>query len=165
MHNGMRQSRRTTISMQKISNPSPLKLWLESKNRTRKMDKTGHVVESHPNTQYRIRMDGSGRLTLRNRKFIREDTTQAKRETPSPHISPLNTNVPQTHAKVDTAVPRTTLTREELTDQVVETSNAHPIVPSRNNIRQLKRLQDFNEAGLGETPGRPSRRLRSGKDF
>ena len=37
-------------------------------------DKTGVVVEVKQFDQYRIRVDGSGRLTLRNRKFLRSYT-------------------------------------------------------------------------------------------
>ena len=35
-------------------------------------DKSGIVVESHGNQQYSVKMDGSGRVTLRNRKFLRK---------------------------------------------------------------------------------------------
>ena len=34
-------------------------------------DKSGVVVENLGNHQYTIKMDGSGRVTLRNRKFLR----------------------------------------------------------------------------------------------
>ena len=40
-------------------------------NRPKHWDKMGVVVESLPYHQYRVRMDGSGRATLRNRKFLR----------------------------------------------------------------------------------------------
>ena len=35
-------------------------------------DKSGTVVESHGNDQYSVRMDGSGRITLRNRQYLRK---------------------------------------------------------------------------------------------
>ena len=37
-----------------------------------KWDKTGIVIEAKEHDQYLIRMDGSGRPTLRNRKFLRK---------------------------------------------------------------------------------------------
>ena len=37
-----------------------------------KWEKTGRVVETHANDQYTIKVDGSGRLTLRNRQFLRK---------------------------------------------------------------------------------------------
>ena len=39
-----------------------------------KWDKSGTIVETHQNDQYTIKVDGSGRLTLRNRKFLRKMT-------------------------------------------------------------------------------------------
>ena len=38
----------------------------------RRWDKTGKVVEKLEHRQYNIRMDGSGRITLRNRKFLKK---------------------------------------------------------------------------------------------
>ena len=35
-------------------------------------DKSGIVVENLDNQQYTVKMDGSGRVTLRNRKFLRK---------------------------------------------------------------------------------------------
>ena len=37
-----------------------------------KWEKTGRVVETHANDQYTIKVDGSGRLTLHNRQFLRK---------------------------------------------------------------------------------------------
>ena len=39
-----------------------------------KWDKTGRVVEIHPHDQYSVKIDGSGRLSLRNRQFLRKMT-------------------------------------------------------------------------------------------
>ncbi|XP_056287434.1 atherin-like [Pseudoliparis swirei] len=39
-----------------------------------KWDRSGIVVESLSHDQYRVRVDGSGRLTLRNRRFLRAYT-------------------------------------------------------------------------------------------
>ena len=38
----------------------------------RRWDKTGKVVEKLLFRQYRVKMDGSGRVTLRNRKYLRK---------------------------------------------------------------------------------------------
>ena len=37
--------------------------------------KTGTIVEILPHRQYRIRMDGSGKVTLRNRRFLQQAST------------------------------------------------------------------------------------------
>ena len=41
-------------------------------DRSTRWDKTGVVVETKPYQQYLVKVDGSGRLTLRNRRFLRE---------------------------------------------------------------------------------------------
>ncbi|RLJ22718.1 hypothetical protein DJ031_00320, partial [bacterium endosymbiont of Escarpia laminata] len=48
----------------------------------RKWDKTGIVIEVRQHDQYAIRVDGSGRITMRNRKFLRRFTPAIKRATP-----------------------------------------------------------------------------------
>ena len=40
----------------------------------KKWDKTGRVIEVMQHDQYRVRVDGSGRITLRNRRFLRNFT-------------------------------------------------------------------------------------------
>ena len=49
------------VRIQKQIGPTPLK-W----------DKTGKVVEVHQHDQYVIKVNGSGRVTVRNRKFLRK---------------------------------------------------------------------------------------------
>ena len=39
--------------------------------RAKKWDKTGMIVESLPHQQYRVRVHDSGRITLRNRQFLK----------------------------------------------------------------------------------------------
>ena len=41
-------------------------------NCPKRWDKTGKVVEKLPHRQYRVKLDGSGHVTLRNRKFLRK---------------------------------------------------------------------------------------------
>ena len=52
--------------------------------RAKKWDKTGIVVETRPNDQYRVKIDGSGQITLRNRQFLRKIS---KQETKNPSVS------------------------------------------------------------------------------
>ena len=40
-----------------------------------KWDRSGTVLETHPHDQYRIKMDGSGRHTIRNRRFLKPIVT------------------------------------------------------------------------------------------
>ena len=52
---------------------------------TRRWDTTGQVIETLPNHQYRVRVDGSGRITLRNRRFLRKPETST---TPPTFLAP-----------------------------------------------------------------------------
>ena len=76
----------------------------------KRWDRTGRIVEVMPNRQYRVRVDGSGRVTLRNRRFLRLIRNEAQQHTltgqtahttpkmliqpatiiPSPTLTPLN---------------------------------------------------------------------------
>ena len=61
-----------------------------------KWDRTGIVVEVQQYDQYVIRVDGSGRVTLRNRKHLRQYTPHIARAPSinSPSVIPLATNMP-----------------------------------------------------------------------
>ena len=43
--------------------------------RAKKWDRTGVIVEVKPHQQYKVRMHGSGQVTLRNRRYLRQITT------------------------------------------------------------------------------------------
>ena len=69
---------RTTESLKAHSRPlRPLspgeRVFLQNQQgrNPNKWDRSGLVVESVGHDQYRVKMDGSGRLTLRNRRFLR----------------------------------------------------------------------------------------------
>ncbi len=49
-----------------------------------KWDRTGTVVEVKQHNQYQVKVDGSGRVTLRNRRFLRKFTPIACPEPPRP---------------------------------------------------------------------------------
>lgn len=88
-------------------------------NYPKRFDKTGRIVEVLQNDQYKLRVDGSGRITLRNRRFLRSykpafpnhnpammespDVMPAPPQSPAPASSPLPTSPTTTKA-----VPRTT---------------------------------------------------------
>ena len=143
-----------------------------------KWDKTGVVVEVKQFDQYRIRVDGSGRLTLRNRKFLRSYTPV--------HIKPPRRSIVEdlgylprkrdrmTHTEDaqpsdEPTVPSTerTPTTSVQTNPEIDNSSApehHPLstpkLPkyphSHSSARYkkaplaLRRLMDFNAKGLNE---------------
>ena len=47
---------------------------VQREDRHKQWDRRGHIVQALPNRQYRIRMLPSGRITLRNQRFIRKFT-------------------------------------------------------------------------------------------
>ena len=49
-------------------------------------DKTGVVVEVKPYQQYAVKVHGSGRLTLRNRRFLREVVPYGERDVSRPEV-------------------------------------------------------------------------------
>ena len=61
----------------------------------KKWDKSGTVIEIMGHDQYRIRMDGSGRTSLRNRRFLRPFTpfTQAYKQVNISQITPSQSSV------------------------------------------------------------------------
>ena len=62
-------------------------------NQPLRWSKRGVVVQVLPNRQYQVRMDGSRRITLRNRKFLRKFTPL--HEDPSDTLRKLPSNVPE----------------------------------------------------------------------
>lgn len=90
----------------------------------------GVIVEALPFRQYRVRMLGSGRITLRNRRFLKE-------------CQPI-------HPHTQSAVPKepiSTHTQSAVPNEPTSTT-ARTEVPSIP--RALKNLADFNKKGLKE---------------
>ena len=61
--------------------PTQTKVMIQTQG---KWNKSGYVVEVLPHRQYRIKVEGSGRVTLRNRRFLRQIPTTAKQHTTPP---------------------------------------------------------------------------------
>ena len=84
-------------------------------NNPRKWNKTGKMVEVRQHNQYAIRVDGSGRITLRNRKFLRKFTPVMTPSTSSRELSAtysLNKYVSRT-ATVHSIVEGSSATRPD----------------------------------------------------
>ena len=80
------------VRIQNQTGPHPLK-W----------DKTGCVVEMRQFDQYVVRVDGSGRVTVRNRKFLRKYTPVYL--PPAKHTIGLNVQPPSSASKSVPAAP------------------------------------------------------------
>ena len=73
--------------------------------RMRRWDRTGRIVECLGPRQYRIRLDGSGRITIRNRRFLRLTHTQGapnppNNPPPAPGLLLAQPAAPQQHPPV-----------------------------------------------------------------
>ena len=99
--------------------------------------RTGRVVEVLPYHQYHIRMDGSGRLSLQNRKFLKINPN-AKVE------HPLQPSIPLPPPRFPSNT--TSNLNPDAPPFVVE----HPTESPARIPRALKQFQNFNKPGLKE---------------
>ena len=89
---------------------SPLKvgdrvrLQNQTGNFPNKWDRTGCVVEVKQFHQYGIRVDGSGRLTLRNRRYLRRFTPAKTQPSQSTILEDIAASKPSHHPPPDTAI-------------------------------------------------------------
>ena len=117
---------------------------------------TGRVVEMLQNRQYRIRVAGSGRITLRNRRFLRKLEAPAA-ATPIPSALPIppesttsDTNTPIQLSEGSTTTPL----RGPVSPSPIQTPRPVPAkIP-----RALSRLFPCNQPGRKELIS-PQRRL------
>ena len=101
------------VRIQNQIGPNPLK-W----------DRTGIVVEVRQFHQYAVKIDGSNRSTLRNRKFLRK-------------FLPMRTTTPPRSVLLDLGHPHNTEqdpdtlkeSEQQLERSVAPKSSAHPVVP------------------------------------
>jgi len=64
-------------------------------NKPKRWSKTGTILEVMPHRQYKVRLDGSSRVTLRNRRFLRKITpANPNRTSLWKHKNITNTNLP-----------------------------------------------------------------------
>ena len=110
--------------------------------RSKRWTRTGSIVEVLPHRQYRVKMDGSGRVTLRNRRFLKETKLPARGSIiPSPAVLPPV--IPA--STLDTPAPPTPT--PPTPDAAMTPVPLNP--PSRSN-RILSRLTDHNRPGAQE---------------
>ena len=155
-----------------------------------KWNKTGRIVEVLPNRQYRIKVDGSGRVTLRNRRFLKAVELNAPTTMPTPSRGTLKPSITPTacppqadHDELPTVdIPETS---DEACPGEIDTPRSRgdsdtldalpimptsPIVPSttpsddnRRLPRSLRNLADHNNRGLVEGQRDMQSRTRSGR--
>ena len=138
--------------------------------------KAGHVIEVLPNRQYRIKLEGSGRITLQNRRFLRRSVHLQPSIIPSPSVPQSNPdrglgehspNLSEQDPLVNTdsglresvqpcSPP---LNTSNATNNVINLANggsatAPTQTPPSHNMRklprELKNLLSYNKPGLNE---------------
>ena len=147
----------------------------------KKWDKTGCVIEVRQFNQYVVRVDGSGRVTLRNRKFLRKYTPVYSKPNPmndmlniipqrcttfnKPVVTPVESVSRKQSMQTTVATPGTT------DDSPVPSVPSVPSIPDTPTVpqfsdgntptseqkesstpRMLTRLQTYNKPGLQEHP-------------
>ena len=112
---------------------------------SKRWKKSGVIVETLPYRQYTIRMDGSGRTTLRNRRFLKKIINVKPQIIPSPVVI--------MDPKADPFIP-TTPQANQTTDEIMITPPGSPspkqLVIAPKVPRALACLKDFNKRGAKE---------------
>ena len=120
--------------------------------KSKRWTRTGSIVEVLPHRQYRVRMDGSGRVTLRNRRFLKTTKLSAQGSIiPSPAMPPPVTPAPMPDATAPPTPgapsPPNPPTPTPPMPNLATTPT--PPLPARSN-RILNRLADHNRPGAHE---------------
>jgi hypothetical protein len=82
-------------------------------------------LEKKPNSQVLVRVDGSRRVMLRNRKFVRPLNPNLKKSV-SLRLKPLEQDVMKNTTEVE-HVPKNTTTRQEVTETVPNDTVVHDV--------------------------------------
>ena len=133
------------------------------KHRPRQWLRTGQIVEALPHRQYRVKTNGSGRLTLQNRCFLRPATFVTPPIIPSGTVTPAtlptlpqtpNTNPPQPRN------PPAAITFPSIVDSPTTHYNSTPnqTLTKPSSTTLLRRLESHNAPGhLEQQPLAPRR--------
>ena len=114
----------------------------------RRWNTTGKIISALPERQYKIRVDGSGRITLRNRRFLKKcnlkpTPTPIPSATLGPRIPSTNTTV--THPPLSPCDSTCTATRPQQ-----QTTHISPRLRASRIPRALARLLPHNKPGIKE---------------
>ena len=138
-------------------------------NHPGKWDRTEMVVECHPHHQYTVKVDATGRLTLRNRQFLRKFTPSGKNVllgvphesghykhtgVPIQPVQPLPNVEPGEGMHEDLLADEAISCDDELTDHKsapVQVPQESPhVVPTSRRSSRLKKSPLVYQAGTGE---------------
>ena len=149
-----------------------------------KWNKSGYIVEALPHRQYRVRIDGSGRVTLRNRRFLKPTSGSNASEAsippqigPAPPIlqprqltqtagdtsqTPPNSTQPQGSSEAPSASSTPASHPQGSTEAPPASSTAASSAPMKQP-KALRELHDHNAPGLVSAEPSGTSRTRSGR--
>ena len=128
----------------------------------RRWNTTGKIIFVLPERQYKIRVDGSGRITLRNRRFLKKCKLKpAPTPIPSATLGPTipSTSATITHPPLPPCNSTDTATRPQQ-----QTTHITPQLQSSRIPRALSRLLPHNKPGVKERHTSLTRPTRGGGD-
>ena len=116
-----------------------------------KWEKTGRIIETHANDQYTVKVDGSGRMTLRNRQFLRkvsEHTLFGKPQVSTDAMPDdrqstrlyLTQQTPSEHHTVSTPLPATQYQDSDVINTPVKPVHVNNYTLAPADIHPWKRL-------------------------
>ena len=122
-----------------------------------KWDKTGMVIEVRQFDQYVVKVDGSGRVTLRNRKFLRR-YTQVQSQQPTVTINQdTQLQLAQPCVSAPVTSPRPKLASSNTEDEKPELISTPPVVsPETHVTTDLRTDDDTVLSRSGDLPTTPT---------
>ena len=126
---------------------------IQNRKHNKKWIKSGKVVESLGHRQYHIKLDGSGRITLQNRRYLRRSIpTKQLQLTPSAPL-PQHSHQAPNLAQPQLLPPQLQPTAANIPEATPTPSpTAQPQTPLPKVPRALKNLQSFNNPGQRDIP-------------
>ena len=94
----------------------------QSGNNPSRWDITGTIVEVKDHDQYVVRVHGSGRVTLRNRKFLKKISPYCPSAKPIPPVRSTSAKLPSSTS------------HDQVTPQVIVQQDSHPVVQPRVTV-------------------------------
>ena len=130
---------------------------VQREDRHKQWDRRGCIVQALPNRQCRIRMLPSGRITLRNRRFIRKFTCiNAPMHKIIPSGPDIQNTVQPLQSTIETPLPAPVIHQVPSETPSTYEHNENPLnnTPPTTSVQKipmtLRKLQSYNNPGLSE---------------
>ena len=127
----------------------------------KKWDRTGRMVEALGHRKYLVKMDGSGRVLIRNRRFLKFLPSNTDTQQPWIHLSPTKNENPIISVSNGTESDRDATIasrspqgmRPTVCSEMPAPDNTVALAPTQSQVpRAVRNLADYNRPGLNEQP-------------